>query len=332
MSLISIIVPMFNEEAAIADFFAEVQPIMAALDVDYEIICINDGSKDATAGQLAGVYHDHPKTVRVLNLSRNFGKEAALTAGLDLARGDAVIPMDVDLQDPPELIPTLIAKWREGFDVVHAVRTSRASDQWLKRTSARWFYWLIGQLTDVEIPANAGDFRLMDRKVVDVICQMRERDRFMKGLFVWPGFRQVSIGYQRRERAKGNTKFGYWRLWNFALSGITGFSTIPLRAWTYCGFIISMASFFFAAYLIVRTLVFGVDVPGYASLMVTLLFFSGLQITGIGILGEYIGRIHGEVKRRPIYVVDSYLGPQLPAAENSAVILPGAARPRPHDG
>lgn len=332
MSLISIIVPMFNEEVAIADFFAEVQPIMAGLDVDYEIICINDGSRDGTEVQLHAVYQQYPDIVRVLNLSRNFGKETALTAGLDIARGDAVIPIDVDLQDPPELIATLIAKWREGFEVVHAVRTSRAGDHWLKRMTARGFYWLIGHMTDVDIPANAGDFRLLDRQVVDVICRMRERDRFMKGLFVWPGFRQTNIGFTRRSRARGETKFGYWRLWNFALSGITGFSTIPLRAWTYGGFAVSMLSFFYAAYLVIRTLVSGVDVPGYASLMVTLLFFSGLQITGIGILGEYIGRIHGEVKRRPLYVVASYLGPKRPLPDKPEISFPDAVVPLPPDG
>ena len=308
MTLVSIIVPMHNEEDVVDRFFATVKPILQGLDGAYEILCVDDGSRDGTLARLRGHHGRDPDHVKVIGLSRNFGKESALTAGLDHARGDVIIPIDADLQDPPDLIPEMLAKWREGFQVVHAIRTSRAHDRWSKRSSARAFYWLINRLTDVEMPPNSGDFRLLDRRVADVIRGMRERDRFMKGILSWPGFRQTSLSYTRPGRVAGDSKFSFWQLWNFALTGLTGYSTIPLRAWTYLGLAVAAASFLYALYLTVRTLLIGVDVPGYTSIMVAILFFSGVQLIGIGVLGEYIGRIHMETKKRPLYVIDEALG------------------------
>ena len=244
------------------------------------------------------------KNIRIINFSRNFGKEAALTAGLDKARGEAAIPIDVDLQDPPELIKELVARWREGYDVVLAKRANRTSDSFAKRVSADLFYKLNGKISNVDIPNNVGDFRLMSKRVVEALKQLPENQRFMKGLFAWVGFKTVVIEYVREKREAGQSSFNGWKLWNFALDGITSFSTLPLRIWLYIGALVSFLSFLYGSFIILKTLIFGVDLPGYASLAVIMLFLGGIQLIGIGILGEYIGRIYSESKRRPSYIIE----------------------------
>lgn len=303
---LSIVVPCYNEEANIDHLFERLILVLEPLDMTYEIICINDGSKDNTL-KLLVEYHQHNPSIKVVNFSRNFGKEIAITAGIDYALGDAVIPIDADLQDPPELIVEMIAKWREGYDVVYATRRSRQGESWLKQFTAQKFYRTIQRLTPVEIPPDTGDFRLMDRKVVEALKKLPETNRFMKGLFSWVGYQQTSILYDRGLRFKGETKWNYWQLWNLAIEGITAFSSIPLKIWSYIGISISLISFIYASFLVIRTLIFGIDVPGYASLIVAILFLGGMQLLSLGILGEYLGRVHEEVKRRPLYLVrESY--------------------------
>jgi len=300
---LSVVAPMYNEEDNIAAFFAALLPVLEGLEMSYEIVCVDDGSDDATLEKLLAVQRDHGQ-VKVLSLSRNFGKDMALSAGLDHASGDAVVPIDTDLQDPPQLIGEMIAKWRQGYDVVYAVRASRKqSDSALKRGSASLFYRTFNLLVDTNIPHDTGDFRLLDRAVVEALRRLPERSRFMKGLFTWVGFRQTGIAYQREARHAGHSKWSWWRLWNFALDGITSFSTLPLRFWTYLGLAISALSFVYLTFLVVRTLISGVDVPGYASLMVVVLFLGGLQMLTLGIIGEYLGRLFHEVKGRPLYIV-----------------------------
>ncbi len=242
-----------------------------------------------------------------MNFSRNFGKEAALTAGIDFAEGKAVIPMDCDMQDPPELIPQVIEKWKNGADVVLAKRADRSNDNFLKRTTAKWFYKIYNWLSEIDLPENVGDFRLMDRKVVDAVKNLREQKRFMKGLFAFVGFKTVIIEYKRPRREKGETSWSYWKLWNYAIDGITSFSTFPLKVCMYVGFLVTTVSFLKGLWTIYRTLFFGVDVPGYASLMTAILFFGGLQMFCLGIIGEYIGRIYTETKQRPIYIVRDFI-------------------------
>ncbi|HEY5798949.1 MAG TPA: glycosyltransferase family 2 protein [Burkholderiaceae bacterium] len=307
-ALLSLVVPFYNEELSIDHFFPSVFAVLDTLqDLRCEIVCVNDGSTDATLAKLiAAAAHD--TRVRVVDLSRNFGKEPALTAGLDEARGDIVIPFDADLQDPPEVIVQLVEKWREGFEVVVARRIDRTSDTMLKRKSAAGFYRLHNKLAEVKIPENVGDFRLMTRDVVEAIKTLPESRRFMKGLFAWVGFRTAEVTYARAPRVAGDSKFSGWKLWNFALEGFTSFSTLPLRVWFYVGISISLLSFIYAVFLVVRTLVHGVDVPGYASLLGSVLFLSGVQLMGIGIIGEYIGRIYVESKRRPVYLIRARYG------------------------
>ena len=304
---LSIVVPVFNEEDSIPHFFQQVDPIVDKVVGSHEYIVVNDGSRDRTLSILQNMARERSDIV-VINLSRNFGKDIALSAGIDYCRGQAVIPMDIDLQDPPALIEEMFAKYREGYDMVVAVRDSRDSDSWLKRTTANGFYALIGRMSDVHIPANAGDFRLMDRRVVDVLKRLPERSRFMKGLFAWLGFRSIDIRYERPLRAHGKSKWNYWKLWNFALDGIFSFSTAPLRVWSYIGIPIALVSFIYMGFIVVRTVVFGVDLPGYASLLSVMLFLGGLNLIGIGILGEYVGRLFLESKQRPLYIVDNVIG------------------------
>ena len=305
--LISVIVPMYNEETVIQTLFSTLEQVMGQLEVDYEIVCVDDGSKDGTRAALEAKVEKDAK-VRAVFLSRNFGKEAAMTAALDYARGDAVIPLDADLQDPPELIGQMIEKWQDGFDVVYAKRISRDADTRLKRNTAGLFYKVFNSLSEMPIPENVGDFRLMDRRVVEAIKQLPEKDRFMKGLFCWPGFNNTTIEFERQERLEGETKFNYWKLWNFALNGITSFSSVPVRMGVYLGLVVSGAAFVYGVVILLKTLMTGVDVPGYASLMVVMLFLGGVQLFFLGLLGEYIGRIYKEVKNRPIYMVDKLLG------------------------
>lgn len=301
--LVSIVTPFYNEGLAIDAFFAELAPIFDAIpEYRFEIVCIDDGSRDDTAARLAAAAARDPR-VRVFELTRNFGKEAALTAGLDHARGHAVIPLDADLQDPPQLIPLMLERWREGAEVVVAKRRDRTSDSFAKRATAIWFYRLHNALSELKIPENVGDFRLMDRQVVDALRELPERHRFMKGLFAWVGFRTVLVEYQRASRVAGRTKFSGWRLWNFALEGITSFSTAPLRIWTYIGGAIALIAFGYGGFIALRTILFGNPVAGYPSLITIMLFMAGIQLIGIGVVGEYIGRIYDETKRRPVYLV-----------------------------
>lgn len=304
---ISIIVPLYNESDSIEHLFARLTPVLKRLNTNYEIICINDGSQDDTLPKLIK-FSQQDSAIKVVNLSRNFGKEIALTAGIDYANGAAVIPIDADLQDPPELIAQLITKWREGYDVVYATRRSRQGESWIKRTSAKAFYQTIGKMSRVPIPGNTGDFRLLDRRVVEALKKLPERTRFMKGLFAWVGYKQTSVLFDREPRQSGKTTWNYWKLWNFALDGIISFSFLPLKVWSYIGVTISFISLLYALMLVIRTLIFGVDVPGYASLMVAILFLGGIQLITLGVLGEYLGRVYEEVKGRPLYFVREEYG------------------------
>lgn len=304
---LSIVVPCYNEAEALGLFFDQLKPVLNQITDDYEIVLINDGSKDRTL-EIAQAAHREDERIKVIDLTRNFGKEAALSAGLDVCVGRAVVPIDADLQDPPELIVEMVAQWREGFDVVLAVRKDRKSDTWGKRTTARWFYTLMGSISDIEIPHSVGDFRLMDRRVIEALKLLPERTRFMKGLFAWLGYRQTAVYYTRPERAAGEGKWNYWKLWNFALDGVFSFSTLPLRIWTYVGMATTLFSLIYIVIILIRTLVMGADVPGYPSLLVTILFFSGLIMLGLGIIGEYLGRVFIEVKQRPLYLIKDTLG------------------------
>jgi glycosyltransferase involved in cell wall biosynthesis len=306
---LSIVVPMFNEATNIDAFFAALIPAIEQVTDSYEVICVNDGSNDQTL-ELLKDRHRTNQRIKAIDLSRNFGKEAALSAGLYLSRGDAVIPIDADLQDPPELIPQLVEKWRQGYRVVLCERTDRRAENFLKRFTASLFYRLNQKLSDISIPINVGDFRLMDRQVVEALRQLPERTRFMKGLFAWLGYEQTRVGYIRDPRNNGLSKWHYWKLWNFALDGIFSFSTLPLRIWTYLGLVVACGAAFYMAFIVFKVLIMGVDVPGYASTLVFLLFFSGLNMIGLGILGEYVGRIFTEVKRRPLYLIKQTIGMQ----------------------
>lgn len=301
--MLSIVVPVMNEEHAIADFLSAVDAALGGAVPELEVLFIDDGSTDATLASLRQAAARDPR-VRVLALTRNFGKEAAMTAGLDHARGDAVVPMDVDLQDPPEVILEFIRYWRdEGYDMVYGVRGSRAEDTQTKRATAGLFYRFFNRLAETHIPSNAGDFRLMDRRVVEAIKRLPERNRFMKGLFSWPGYRSIGVYYSRPARESGVSKFNYWKLWNFAIDGFVSFSTWPLRVWMYFGAIVAAIAFLYILLLVGRVIVVGNDVPGYASLMTAVLFFGGMQLLSIGILGEYIGRLFIETKQRPLYLI-----------------------------
>jgi glycosyltransferase involved in cell wall biosynthesis len=304
---LSIVVPMFDEEQVCGLFFERVKPIISAVTNDYEFVCVNDGSRDGTL-EVLRAQRANDRRIKVIDLSRNFGKEVALTAGLDYATGDAVIPMDSDLQDPPELIPEMVDLWLQGYDMVLGVRSDRAADSRTKRVTANLFYRLMADIGEIKLPHNAGDFRLMDRSVVNALKKLPERTRFMKGLFAWLGFRQAAVYYQRPERVAGQTKWAYWRLWNLALEGIFSFTTLPLRIWTYLGFAVAAFAAIYLVAIVARTLITGVDVPGYASLLSVVLFFSGLNLVGLGILGEYLGRVFLETKRRPLYLIRETLG------------------------
>ncbi len=299
---LSIVAPCFNEQAVLDLFFAQIEDTLSQLGLDYEIVCVNDGSRDHTLAVLLAHHQRNPR-IKIINLARNFGKETAMSAGLDAATGDMVVPIDVDLQDPPELISRFVEAWENGADVAYGVRVDRKADTPLKRFTAQGFYRAFNRLSDVDLPYNAGDFRLMDKRVVEVLRQLPERNRFMKGLFAWVGFRQEAIPYARPERAAGTSSWRYWKLWNFALDGITSFSTAPIRVWSYVGLAAGVLAVLAAAGLVVRTLLWGRDVPGYPSLMVVILLSFGLQMLAIGSLGEYVARIYQEVKGRPLYVV-----------------------------
>ncbi len=300
-----LLVPVYNEEEVLPAFWQQTQEITRLCkEVSFTWLFVNDGSTDGTSawlGQLAG---EQP-CVRVVSLSRNFGKEAALSAGLAYAaHADCVIVLDADLQDPPSLIPAFLEKFREGFDVVYGVRENRKSDGWLKRTTADWFYKGYNLLAERALPAHAGDCRLLSRRAVKALLSLPERERFMKGLFNWIGFPSASVPFTRAKRAAGKTKWNYWQLWNFALQGVTAGSTVLLRLWAYLGFVVSVAAVLYAGWVAFKKIVYGNPVSGYASLMVAILFCSGVQLVSLGIIGEYISRIFMESKQRPLYIVD----------------------------
>ena len=316
---LSVVVPVLNEEDAIGLFLEKVIPIIQDIDrLEYEIIFVDDGSTDRTSQVLHQVHAANP-AVCMVRLSRNFGKEAALTAGLEAATGDAVIPMDVDLQDPPELIARFVQLWREGYDVVYGQRSDRASDTAAKSGSAGLFYSLFNRLSSLKIEPNVGDFRLMSRPALQATLRLRERNRFMKGIFAWVGFQSIGVPYTRPARAVGTSKFNYWKLWNFALDGLTSFSTVPLRVWTYVGGIVAVFSVIYTITIILQTLFFGRDVPGYASLMAVVLMLGAVQLISLGIIGEYLGRLYIESKQRPIYVVREQVGLR-PQTESSSPV------------
>jgi glycosyltransferase involved in cell wall biosynthesis len=308
---LSLVMPVKDEEAAIGPCLDRLIPVIEAMDdpaaSSFEILFVDDGSTDSTL-EVIRKAHGADRRIRGISLSRNFGKEAALTAGLEASRGLAVVPLDVDLQDPPEALPKMVAQWRNGFDVVYGVRDNRETDSLPKRITADFYYRAHNWLSSDKIPEHAGDFRLLDRRVVDVIRQMPERNRFMKGPFAWAGFKQTAVSYHREERKVGKTKYNYWKLWTLAIDGITSASTIPLRIWSYLGAFVALGALAFAGFIVIRTLTTGIEVPGYASLMVAILFLGGLQLLSLGVLGEYVGRILTETKGRPLYVVRETIG------------------------
>jgi glycosyltransferase involved in cell wall biosynthesis len=287
-------------------FCARVIPTLEQITPDWEIVFVNDGSRDGTVPAVARQHHAEPR-IALVSLSRNFGKEIAMTAGLDAARGEAVVIIDVDLQDPPEVIPELVAKWREGNDVVFARRLEREGETFLKRMTAYGFYRALNAIADRPIPADVGDFRLMSRRAVDALLRLRERHRFMKGLYSWIGFRQAEVPYVRAPRAAGTSKFNYWRLWNFSIEGFTSFSIRPLQAASYFGFIIAVLSVVYGSFMVIRTLLYGNPVAGYPSLLVVVLFLGGVQLISLGVIGEYLGRVFNETKQRPLYLVGDLL-------------------------
>jgi len=311
--LISVVVPVYNEEESIEAFLAAVTPELQKSGLRYEIIFVNDGSTDSTLPLLIGRTENDPH-VRAVNLSRNFGKEAAMTAGLDQAQGDAAVLIDVDLQDPPELLSRFIAAWQQGYDVVYGLRESRAADGRLKSITAALFYAAFNAMAATPIPHNVGDFRLIDRRVIAALAQLPERGRFMKGLFAWVGFPSLAVPYVRPARLLGQTKWNYWRLWNFAIDGIVSFSSAPLRVWTYCGIAIALGALAYATFIFGDVLLFGIAVPGYASLIMVMLFSTAANLVSLGMIGEYVSRLFVEAKQRPIYLVEGVYQ-RTPAAE-----------------
>jgi glycosyltransferase involved in cell wall biosynthesis len=304
---LSVVIPFHNESLNIRALFDRLLRVLRGLDGEWEVICVNDGSRDDTLACLIGMAGENPG-VKVIDLSRNFGKEAALSAGLAYASGRTVVPMDGDLQHPPELIPALLAKWREGFDMVLAMRETREHQDWLGRLSSRAFYWLFRRLCEVPLPPEAGDFRLLDRRVVEALNRMPERNRFMKGIFAWVGFRQAAVPFVVESRGGGASKWGRLKLWRFALAGLTAFSNFPLRVWGLIGATISALAFVYIVFRLLRTLFFGIDVPGYETLLGAVLFMGGMQLLTLGIIGDYLGRVFDEVKGRPLYIVREAYG------------------------
>ena len=300
---LSVVIPVFNENEVLPHLRGRLVPVLDKCTPDYEILFVNDGSTDDTL-TLLKTWAAQDKRIKIISLSRNFGKEAAVTAGLSAGAGQAVIILDADLQDPPEIIPQLWEKFKEGFDNVYGVRQDRSSDSFFKRITAGTFYKLYNRLADSPIPHNAGDYRLLSRRAVNAVLTLPERERFMKGLFTWVGYKSVAVPFTREKRAAGKTKWGYWKLWNFALNGLTASTTLPLKLWTYFGLFISLASFVFALWTAYKKIVFGNPVSGYTSIMVAILFFSGVQLITLGVIGEYLSRIFNEVKQRPAYFID----------------------------
>ena len=304
MTRLTIVVPCYNEKDVLPEFHRRLAGVLDGVDADAEVVYVNDGSRDETL-EIMHRLADSDSRITIIDLSRNFGKEIALTAGLDHANGDAVVVIDADLQDPPELIPELLRHWQRGFDIVYARRITRHGESWVKKATAHVFYRLIHRMSRVQIPEDTGDFRLMSGRAVKALLRLREQHRFMKGLYAWIGFPQMPVLYRRDPRFAGQTKWSYWRLWNFALEGITSFSTAPLKVSTYVGLVVAILAFLYGLLIIYRTIAYGEPVRGYPSLMVTVLFLGGVQLVAIGLLGEYMGRMFDESKGRPLYFVNS---------------------------
>ena len=304
--LLSVIVPAYNEAEVLPEFHRRLSHTLSRLDLDSEIIYVNDGSKDSTVVILYALQKDDSR-VTIIDLSRNFGKEIAMTAGLDHASGDAVVVIDADLQDPPELIHELVKHWRDGYDDVYAKRSTRDGESFMKRATAHLFYRLLHTLSNVDIPPDTGDFRLLSRRAVDSLKQLKEQHRFMKGLFNWVGFERKEVLYKRDPRSAGKSKWNYWRLWNFALEGITSHTTAPLRMASYLGFFVAFCAFAYALFMAYDKLVHDNPVAGYPSLIVTILFLGGVQLITLGVIGEYLGRMFDESKGRPLYFVKNYM-------------------------
>lgn len=323
---ISIVVPAFNEAEVLPNFHSRLARVMRKLGEPWEVVFVNDGSRDGTLMIMRELRRIDPH-VAIVNLSRNFGKEIALTAGLDHALGQAIVVIDADLQDPPEVIPEMVAAWRRGFDTVYAQRRRRDGESWLKRATAHAFYRVMRRVGNLDMPPDAGDFRLISRRVVEALGQVRERHRFMKGLFAWVGFPSTRVLYDRAPRHAGQTKWNYWKLWNFALEGITSFTVMPLKLATYTGLLIAVLAGVYLAQLLFRTVVFGNPVAGYPSLLAVLLFMGGAQFVMLGIIGEYLGRIFNETKRRPLYLVEGYAQPRGQTAGTTAVAEPPIPKP-----
>lgn len=303
--LLSVVVPAYNEQEVLNEFHRRLVAVLDQIPMRHEIVYVNDGSTDATLAVMHALRETDAR-VCVIDLSRNFGKEIALTAGLDHAGGNSVVVIDADLQDPPELIPELIRHWQDGCEVVYAKRVVRHGESAIKRFTAFLFYRVMQNVSRVKIPEDTGDYRLLSRRALQALRSLREQHRFMKGLFTWIGYKQQAVPYQRDPRHAGVTKWNYWRLWNFALEGITSFTIAPLRISTYLGLLTAFGAFSYGAFMVVRTLLFGSDVAGYPSLMVVMLFMGGVQLTAIGVLGEYVGRIFNETKNRPLYLINSH--------------------------
>ena len=304
--LISVLIPAYNEQEVLGLLFPRLTKLAdSAKDYDFEFLFVNDGSRDKTY-EIIRAHAEKDSRVSYINLSRNFGKEIAMVAGFDNAKGDAMVIIDADLQDPPELIPQMIKYWEQGFDDVFAKRRSRAGESWLKKATSKWYYKILQNSTSIPLQIDTGDFRLLDRRCIEALKQFRESERYAKGMFSWIGYRKKEILYDRDPRAAGVTKWNYPKLVNLAIDGITSFTTAPLRLTTYIGALVSLVAFIYIAYLLVRPL-FGVPtVPGYASTLAVVLFLGGVQLLSLGIIGEYIGRIFNETKRRPLYFIEEY--------------------------
>ena len=320
MTKLTVVVPAFNEGESLREFHARLAAVLDQLDLTGDVLYVDDGSGDDTYAVMESLRAGDAR-VATLKLSRNFGKELALTAGLDHVDADAVVVIDADLQDPPELIPEFVRWWREGFDVVYGTRSSRAGESRLKKLTAAAFYRVMERLSSTPVPRDTGDFRLLNRRALDALKRLRERQRFMKGLFAWLGYRQKAVVYERDARFAGSSKFNYWRLWNFALEGITSFSGAPLKVATYVGVFTALLAFVFGIFILGKALIFGDPVRGYPTLMLAILFLGGVQLMALGMIGEYLGRLYMEVKQRPLYLIDAYRPPQ--GGDDSADYITG---------
>ena len=303
--MISIVVPVYNEMEVLPEFHARISGVLDQLSLGAEVIYVNDGSDDDSLSLLNEIYEQDAR-VAILDLSRNFGKEIAMTAGLHKAQGDAVIVIDADLQDPPELIPRLIDEWQKGYDVIYAKRARREGESAFKKLTAHLFYRLMRSIGQIKIPEDTGDYRLLSRRAVDALNTLSEQHRFMKGLFTWIGYRQKAVIYERDPRHAGESKWNYWHLWNFAIEGITSYSSAPLKLASYLGLLTALGAFSYGIFIIIRTMLYGDPVQGYPSMIVIILFLGGVQLMSIGVLGEYVGRIFTETKRRPLYFINKF--------------------------